>query len=172
MERAGAASSVSDPVDTSQKFRLSYTQTSSLTPWSGILRVELTTVYTGVARASVYASKFLAACAIAGTIRVLLEPDHTLIGSETDAAASLLLLFPGVAASAVAGAARNTLTATLQFPMRLTLWCMSLASFFLATAAAFRLDGIPNIALWGLVTAFMCLAAFVLHRRSREWSKG
>jgi hypothetical protein len=166
MDRANATSEL---IDTSQKFRISYTHMSSQNAWSAVLRVKLMTVYTGVTRASVYASKFLAVCAIAGTIRVVLAPGHTLIADNTDAAASLLLLFPGIAASAVAGAARNTLTATLQFPMRITLWSMSLASFVLATAAAFRLGGVADIVLWGLVSAFMCLAAFGLHLRARQW---
>lgn len=172
MERADGVRQGADTVDTSQEFRLSYTQTSSKSPWSGSLRVELRTVYTGVARASVFASAFLALCAVAGLLRVCLASDHVVIPENTDAAASLLLLFPGVAASAVAGAARNTLTATLQLPMRFTLWCMSLASFVLATAAAFGLEGIPSIVLWSLATGFMCLAAGILHWRSRQWRQG
>jgi hypothetical protein len=171
MERTGAERDQVNRIDPGQKFRLTYTHEPSDTPWSGVLRVNLMTVYTGVARASVFAGMFLALCAIAGTIRVILEPGHALISQDTDAAASLLLLFPGIAASAVAGSARNTLTATLQFPMRLTLWTMSLASFVLATAAAFRLGGYVNIGLWLAVTLITCTAASVLFLRSRQWNK-
>jgi hypothetical protein len=158
-----------ETIDTSQGFRLSYTKMSSPTPWLGALRVELRTVYTGVARASVYATAFLAACAIAGLLRVVFSDDHTLINGNTDAAASLLLLFPGIAASAVAGVAPNKLTATLQFPMRFTLWTMSLASFSLAVATGFGLKGVPNLALWAVVTAFTCAVAVILRFRSRAW---
>ncbi|HEX5608566.1 MAG TPA: hypothetical protein VFX45_00580 [Solirubrobacterales bacterium] len=171
--RAGDADEESDSsyesVDTSQGFRLSYTETSSPTPWPGVLKVQLRTVYTGVARASVYATAFLALCAIAGLVRVILEPSHQLITSETDSAASILLLFPGIAASAVAGAAANKLTATLQFPMRITLWAMSLASFVLAVATAFHLSGTASIVLWSAVTFIVCLAAIALRLRSRAW---
>jgi hypothetical protein len=173
IERAGATDAEGAPryesVDTSQGFRLSYTETSSPTPWPGVLKVELRTVYTGVARASVYATAFLALCAIAGLVRVILEPSHQLITSETDSAASILLLFPGIAASAVAGAAANKLTATLQFPMRITLWAMSLASFVLAVATAFHLSGTASIVLWSTVTFIVCLAALALQLRSRSW---
>jgi len=172
MYRADGVADASEEVDTSQEFRLSYAQLTSQTPWWGALRVELRTVYTGVVRASVYGSAFLAACAIAGMVRVILQADHVLLGHDTDAAASLLLLFPGVAASAVAGAARNTLTATLQFPMRLTLWSMSLVSFVLAVSAAFRFGGTPNVVLWGLATGFVLVAAAALQLRSRQWRQG
>lgn len=169
LDRADEAGTAPERVDATQKFRISYTRTAPQKPWFGVLRVQLRTVYTGVTRASVYGSKFLAGCAVLGTLRVILDPAHTLISNNTDAAAALLLLFPGVAASAVAGAARNTLTATLQFPMRLTLYAMSLASFVLATAAAFRLAGCWNIALWIFISALMCFAAVVMHRRARVW---
>ena len=102
-------------------------------------------------------------------MRVILEPSHQLIVGETDSAASILLLFPGIAASAVAGAAANKLTATLQFPMRITLWTMSLASFVLAVATAFHLSGTASIVLWSAVTVFVCLAALALRLRSRSW---
>lgn len=160
-----------EPVDTSQGFRLSYTEMASPMPWSGVLKVELRTVYTGVARASVYATLFLAICAIAGLIRVILQPDHVLIADETDPGASLLLLFPGIAASAVAGVAPNKLTATLQFPMRLTLWTMSLASFTLAAATGFGLEGTPSIVLWSVITAIVCSAALALKLRSGHWDR-
>jgi hypothetical protein len=158
-------------VDTSQGFRLSYTEMASPMPWSGVLKVELRTVYTGVARASVYATMFLAVCAIAGLIRVILQPDHILIAGETDPGASLLLLFPGIAASAVAGVAPNKLTATLQFPMRITLWAMSLASFTLAVATGFGLEGTANVVLWAAVTTIICLAAIALKSRSVSWDR-
>lgn len=172
MERRDAAEPEPALVDTSQEFRLSYTQTAPQSPWSGSLRVQLRAVYTGVSRASVYGSAFLAFCAVVGLIRVCLADDHTLIPEETDAAVALLLLFPGIAASAVAGVAKNTLTATIQFPIRLALWGMSLASFVLATAAAFRLSGTWSIVLWGLITFAMCFAALFLRWRSREWRQG
>jgi hypothetical protein len=171
MARADVTAQVSEEIDVSQKFRISYTRASSPSPWAGILYVRLMTVYTGVARASVLASKFLFVCALAGTLRVALQSHHYLIVDETDAAASLLLLFPGVAASAVAGVAPNTLTATLQYPMRLTLWVMSLASFVLATAAAFHFGGVGNLLLWIAITTFMFIAALTLHLRKREWEK-
>jgi hypothetical protein len=172
IHRADGVDGEIEDVDTSQEFRLTYARMSSPVPWSGALQVDLRTVYTGVVRASVYGSAFLAACAIAGTLRVILEPEHVLLGKETDAAASLLLLFPGIAASAVAGAAQNTLTATLQFPMRLTLWIMSLLSFVLAVSAAFSLGGISNIVLWSAATAFMLVAAGAMRLRSRQWRQG
>lgn len=172
MERTDVVGQASEAVDTSRQFRLSYTQTDSLTPWSGLLRVDLRTVYTGVARAGVYASVFLLLCVVAGLVRVCLADDHALIPQDTDAAASLLLLFPGIAASAVAGAAGNTLTATLQFPIRLTLWCMSLISFVLATAAAFRLGGVCSIVLWALATAAMLAATITLQVRAKKWDQG
>lgn len=176
-ERASGASSSAkesaevppERIDTGQRFRISYTRTSSSGPWSGVLRVHLRTVYTGVTRASVYGSMFLALGALVGTWHVICADKHLLIDDNTDAVAALLLLFPGVAASAVAGAARNTLTATMQFPMRLTLWAMSCGSFVLATAAAFHLGGNENMYLWIGMTTVICLAAIGLFWRSRTW---
>jgi hypothetical protein len=165
----GGTNGATEQIDTSQRFRISYTRASSSGPWSGVLRVQLRTVYTGVTRASVYASLFLAVGALVGTWHVLCAPKHLLIGENTEAVAALLLLFPGIAASAVAGVARNTLTATMQFPMRLTLWGMSCGSFVLATAAAFGLGGRANVYLWIGVTAGVCLAAIGLFWRSRTW---
>ena len=156
-------------IDVSQRFRISYTHTSSREPWSGILRLRLKTVYTGVTRASVYGSLFLAAGALLGTWHVLEARKHLLLAENVDAVAAVLLLFPGVAASAVAGAARNTLTATMQFPMRLALWGMSCGSFVLATAAAFRVGGTANVLLWIVVSAGICLTALGLFWRSRTW---
>jgi hypothetical protein len=164
-----SADTSGEQIDTSQRFRINYTRASSSGPWSGVLRVQLRTVYTGVTRASVYASVFLAVGALVGTWHVIEAPKHLLIKENTEAVAALLLLFPGIAASAVAGVARNTLTATMQFPMRLMLWGMSCGSFVLATAAAFGLGGHENVALWVVVTAGICLAAIGLFWRSRTW---
>jgi hypothetical protein len=160
-----------EKIDIGQRFRISYLRASSRQAWSAVLRVRLMTVYTGVTRASVYASTFLAVCVLLGTVRVVLARHHTLISSNTDTAASLLLLFPGIAATAVAGVARNTLTATLQFPMRLSLWIMSVVSFVLATAAAFRLGGATDIALWGAASVLICAMAVALVNRSRAWNE-
>lgn len=157
-----------EEVDTSQRFRLTYTKTSHEILRSPELTIDLRAVFTGVARTSVFASAFLAICCVLGTIRVITNSDHVFLDSDTDAGASLLLLFPGVVASLLASSARHTLTATVQFPMRFTLLCMSLVSFALAAATAVRASGVWNMILWMTVTVVTCLVAYVLWQRGKE----
>ena len=114
--RGDVSEGASETVDTSQVYRLTYTRTARAAVWSPVLRIDLRSVFTGVARTSVYASAFLAACCVFGTIRVLFASNHAFLDSNTDAGASVLLLFPGIAASLLAVPARHTLTATVQFP--------------------------------------------------------
>lgn len=167
---AGAPDLPSTPVDTSQLYRLTYSTRAPAETRSGLLSIDLRLVFTGVARTSVYASAILAAFAVLGTLRVILAPGHLFLSSNADAGASVLLLFPGVAASLLASPALHTLTATLQFPMRFTLWSMCLGSFMLAVATAISLSGLLNVVLWCVISLLMCLAAYVLYRRGKVLS--
>jgi hypothetical protein len=155
-------------VSCSQRFRIRYSRAPSEAPWSGALAIELRSVYTGVARASVYGATFLAVCGIVGALRVWTTHGHVLTHS-TDPGVALLVLFPGIASSVVAGASRNTLTTTIQLPMRLTLWVGSVASFVLATAVAFELHGPASLILWTFDAVIMSLAALSLFRQSLGW---
>jgi hypothetical protein len=170
LERDDGAGEPPPEVDISQQFRLDYRQNSTSTPWSGRLSVELRTVLTGLARAGFYASLFFATCVLAGFLRVIFASDHVLLDENVEAAASLLLLFPGLTASAVARST-HTLTLTLQFPTRLILFGLAVLSFILAVSSAFELGGIINVVLWAVSLGVSLTAAGLLYARSRAWNQ-
>lgn len=154
-------------VDTSLFYRLHSWRRTHVTDALGELEVDLRCVFTGIARTSVFASAFLTLCCLLGTLRVLLAHDHTFLASDTDAGASVLLLFPGVAATFLAAPAAHTLTATMQFPLRFIMWAMCAASFALAAATAIRLSGTLNIALWLSITGMTAAGALILRHRGK-----
>jgi hypothetical protein len=162
------AQSTEVEVDTSQRFRLSHSVPTKVSDWAAALRIDLRLVFTGVTRSSVYASLILAIACLGGLARVAFADDHLFLASDLDAGASVLLLFPGIAASLLATPTSHTLTATVQFPMRLALWSMGFMSFVLAAATALRLSGLANVLVWSLVTAYVWFIAIALRRRRRD----
>lgn len=166
-----------DTADTSHLLALRYLKRSFEGRRPAVLGFDLRSVYTGVARTSVWASLFLIIVIAAGFIRILVSKEHVLLAEDTDAGASLLLLFPGVAASMLATPAPHTLTATVQFPLRFTLWGLSFLTFVLASATAVGVRGIAAVFLWASVLMVTVVVGVVLRVRAAklrepvpEWS--
>ena len=153
------------PVDTSQCHRLSYILTArdERDMRASTVQIDLRAQYTGAVRASAIISPIVAAAYVAGLVFVCLSANnHQFLPSDSDSSTSLLLLCPGLAVLALSAPARHTLTATLQFPLRLLLWSLGMLSFAVALASGMRLDGAWNITVWAAVAALAVFIAVVV----------
>jgi len=122
---------------------------------------------TGVIRAGVFAAWLVVFTCVFGLVRSLSQPGHVLAPEPgTASAIGILLLFPGIAAVITSKPAPHTLTATLQFPTRLSLWALATTCYFLAVATAIGVSGISCLAVWAAATAFAAVSTGVLTVRA------
>jgi hypothetical protein len=104
---------------------------------------------------------------VLGLAWVVFTSDHAFFPETAGTGASVLLLFPGLAAAALAAPARHSLAATLQYPLRLLIWWLAAVCFAVAMASCLRIEGWCNIAIWALATVIAASAAVMMGHRAK-----
>lgn len=150
--------------DCSQRFRLTYDLRDSA-PSIGFLTVNVRALPTGLVRIALIGARFTVLCLVLGLLRVVLSPDHTFFAPGSGTAASVLLLFPGLAAASLITPAKHGLAARLQYPFRLLIWWLAGICFAVAMSSALGLDGWTNVVMWAVcVLAALAAATGIDHR--------
>ena len=154
--------------DCSHRTKVRFSADNEPIPKMGILTAQLYAQRTGVIRSSTLSAPFTLLVLSLGALDATLIRGHIVGQHAEDAAAALLLLFAGVIGGVLAAPGKHPITATMQFPTRLVLWAIGVASYFPAAIIALRVRGYPALAVWFGSTAACAVATWQV---LRQWHR-